>query len=66
MPGGHRTMVNIDFPTASSIPPISIMNPEPARAAVTPRETTGSVNPGHKPAAPSGAAAADPIWTPGR
>ena len=26
---GPRKMVNIDFPTAASIPPISIMNPEP-------------------------------------
>jgi hypothetical protein len=26
---GPRKMVNIDFPSASSIPPISIMNPEP-------------------------------------
>ena len=26
---GQRKMVNIDFPTAASIPPVSIMNPEP-------------------------------------
>lgn len=65
-PGGHRAVVNIDFPTASSIPPISIMNPEPARTPMAPHETTGSANPGHRPAAPPGATAADPVWTPGR
>jgi len=39
---GQRKMVNIDFPTAASIPPVSIMNPEP----------------GTKPSPPVGAAAA--------
>jgi len=39
---GQRKMVNIDFPTAASIPPVSIMNPEP----------------GTKPSPPAGAAAA--------
>ncbi len=28
-PGQHKVLVNIDFPTAASIPPVSIMNPEP-------------------------------------
>src|SRR5580692_3544349 len=42
-PGPHK-MVNIDFPTAASIPPVSIMNPEP----------------GTKPAPASAAAAANP------
>lgn len=28
-PGQHKVSVNIDFPSAASIPPISIMNPEP-------------------------------------
>jgi hypothetical protein len=28
-PGQHKVVVNIDFPTAASIPPVSIMNPEP-------------------------------------
>ncbi len=41
---GPRKMVNIDFPTAASIPPVSIMNPEP----------------GTKPAPASAAAAANP------
>jgi hypothetical protein len=27
--GQHKVVVNIDFPTAASIPPVSIMNPEP-------------------------------------
>src|ERR1700726_4056560 len=31
---GSRTAVNIDFPTPASIPPISIMNPEPTGAPV--------------------------------
>jgi len=30
-PGGRKVTVNIDFPTAASIPPVSIMNPEPNR-----------------------------------
>ena len=29
-PGQRKVVVNIDFPTAASIPPVSIMNPEPA------------------------------------
>src|ERR1700719_984897 len=41
---GPRKTVNIDFPTAASIPPVSIMNPEP----------------GTKPAPASAAAAANP------
>ena len=28
-PGQRKVMVDIDFPTAASIPPVSIMNPEP-------------------------------------
>ena len=39
--GSHKVLVNIDFPTAASIPPISIMNPEP----------TGRVPPGVNAAA---------------
>lgn len=30
-PAQHKVLVNIDFPTAASIPPVSIMNPEPER-----------------------------------
>jgi len=29
VPGPHKVLVDIDFPTASSIPAVSIMNPEP-------------------------------------
>lgn len=42
-PQGTHKMVNIDFPTAASIPPVSIMNPEP----------TGPVLPGVAAAAAS-------------
>jgi hypothetical protein len=28
-PGQHKVVVNIDFPTSASIPPVSIMSPEP-------------------------------------
>jgi len=41
-PGQRKVLVNIDFPTAASIPPVSIMNPEP----------------GTKPSPPAGTAAA--------
>jgi hypothetical protein len=61
-PGPHK-MVNIDFPTAASIPPVSIMNPEPgtkptpagaAAAAANPNSTapaaaTASAPPSKKP-----------------
>jgi hypothetical protein len=51
-----RKMVNIDFPTADSIPPISIMNPEPvgkgapaAAAAADPNPPPAAAPPGRKP-----------------
>jgi hypothetical protein len=50
-PGRHK--VNIDFPSAASIPPISIMNPEP--------KTSPAAEAAHK--RPS-AAQTDPVWTP--
>ena len=43
--------VNIDFPSAASIPPISIMTPEPK---------TSSAEEGKRPSA----ARTDPVWTP--
>jgi hypothetical protein len=43
-PGQRKVVVNIDFPTAASIPPVSIMNPEP----------------GTKPSPPAGAGTANP------
>ena len=45
---GQRKMVNIDFPTAASIPPVSIMNPEPgtkptpAAASAADRKSDGA------------------------
>ncbi len=58
--GKRKVSVNIDFPTAASIPPISIMNPEPKgpgdRAA--PNNTEAARR------APG--AQADPVWTPGQ
>lgn len=56
--GKRKVSVNIDFPTAASIPPVSIMNPEPKgpadRAAANSTEVTRRA-PG---------AQADPVWTP--
>lgn len=49
----RKVSVNIDFPSAASIPPISIMNPEP--------KTPVSPDPAHKR---EGAAQTDPVWTP--
>jgi hypothetical protein len=46
-----RHKVNIDFPSAASIPPISIMTPEPK---------TSPVDEGKRPRA----AQTDPVWTP--
>jgi hypothetical protein len=74
-PGPHK-LVNIDFPTSASIPPISIMNPEPkgpapgATAAADPnahaapaarsRKQAGNAPPQAVPAPP-----VDPVWNPG-
>ncbi len=66
-------MVNIDFPTAASIPPVSIMNPEPSRPAgaagaaaepnAHPRPTSKSRKPAGK-SAPQTAAAPAPEAAP--
>lgn len=54
-PGKRRLPVDIDFPTAASIPPISIMNPEPK----------GSANPeAARKDKPSARNSVDPVWTP--
>lgn len=53
-PGRRKVPLDIDFPTAASIPPISIMNPE-KRTAPEPRAASVS---GHEPAQ------TDPVWTP--
>lgn len=75
-PGKRKAMVNIDFPNADSIPPVSIMNPEPngpAGANADPRkraEKPAAAREARQPAAVAPAAAApdqgnsDPVWTP--
>jgi hypothetical protein len=64
--GPRKSVVNIDFPSAASIPPISIMNPEPkgpvlpgaAAAAANPNpSTSSSQRHAHKPSAPNPSAA---------
>lgn len=55
----RKVPVNIDFPTAASIPPISIMNPEPK----TPVERQATGNP-EAARGRAGTARADPVWTP--
>jgi hypothetical protein len=74
-PAPHK-IVNIDFPSAASIPAVSIMNPEPtgpvvpgaaAAAAANPNPSPASQPPSrhaHKPPANAAAAAAPPS-TPG-
>jgi hypothetical protein len=52
-PAKRKVSVDIDFPSAASIPPISIMNPEP--------KTPVSPDPAHKR---ESAAQTDPVWTP--
>jgi hypothetical protein len=62
--GKRKTLVNIDFPSAASIPPVSIMNPEPkatasseaARKRAEKPETQNAVDPVWHPAAPAQAA----------
>ncbi len=52
-PGRRKVSVNIDFPSAASIPPISIMNPEP--------KGPSGAEPARKGAS---TAQTDPVWTP--
>ncbi len=79
-PGKHKVTVNIDFPNADSIPPISIMNPEPggpaelhgAGANSEPRKR--AEKPAEKPSVAhevrqsggggSEPVSTDPVWTP--
>jgi hypothetical protein len=42
---GPRKMVNIDFPTAASIPAVSIMNPEPGTKAAPAAAAASAANP---------------------
>jgi hypothetical protein len=53
---GQRKMVNIDFPTAASIPPVSIMNPEPGTKPTPAAASAANPN----PAAPVAATASAP------
>jgi hypothetical protein len=55
---GPRKMVNIDFPTAASIPPVSIMNPEPGTKATPAGAAASTANP--NPPAPAAATASAP------
>jgi hypothetical protein len=61
-PGSHKVAVNIDFPSAASIPAISIMNPEPKGPAV-PHPTTSARAGKPVSPAPEGAKV-DPVWAP--
>jgi hypothetical protein len=70
-PGKHKVVVNIDFPSAASIPPISIMNPEPKgpatpHAAGAPVNTEAARSRNGKPGPQVGADGpkVDPVWTP--
>jgi hypothetical protein len=53
-PGPRKSPVNIDFPTASSIPPVSIMNPEPKGPVLPGVAAAAAANP-NPPAAASAA-----------
>ncbi len=48
-----RRLVNIDFPTSASIPPISIMNPEPTGPVLPGVAAAAAANPNGTPAAAS-------------
>jgi hypothetical protein len=55
---GPRKMVNIDFPTAASIPPVSIMNPEPGTKPTPAAAASSAASP--NPPAPAAATAVAP------
>jgi hypothetical protein len=55
---GPRKMVNIDFPTAASIPAVSIMNPEPGTKPTPAGAAASAANP--NPPAPAAATASAP------
>jgi hypothetical protein len=67
---GKHKVVNIDFPSATSIPPISIMNPEPRgpatpHAAGAPAKTEGARAVTTKPGSPGPEGPkVDPVWMP--
>ena len=56
-PGPRKVVVNIDFPTAASIPPVSIMNPEPGTKPTPSPASAAAANPSPQtPAAPTASA----------
>jgi hypothetical protein len=57
-PGQRKVVVNIDFPTAASIPPVSIMNPEPGTKPTPAGAASSAANP--NPPAPAAATASAP------
>ena len=74
---GPRKMVNIDFPSAASIPAVSIMNPEPAAPTLPGAAPAATAGPNPAPAAhrsrkqsgpntaqsaPASAGSVEPIW----
>lgn len=78
--GQRKTVVNIDFPSAASIPPVSIMKPEPKGPILPGQAAAAAANPnpepprqGRKPAAVPAAASprpaaeatqVEPVWSP--
>jgi hypothetical protein len=44
-PPGPRKLVNIDFPTSASIPPVNIMNPEPSGPVLPGAAAAAAANP---------------------
>lgn len=52
-PAGPHKPVNIDFPTASSIPAVSIMNPEPSGPVLPGVAAAAAANPNPQAAAPA-------------
>ena len=52
-PPGPRKLVNIDFPSAASIPPVSIMNPEPTGPVLPGVAAAAAANPNPQSSAPA-------------
>jgi hypothetical protein len=78
--GQKKVLIDADFPSAASIPAVSIMNPEPrtappsvaaanarAPAPARPNRKPAASSPGPTLASPGGAlpAPVDPVWAPG-
>jgi hypothetical protein len=76
--GQKKVVIDADFPSAASIPAVSIMNPEPktlppsvaaaanahAPAPARPNRKQAATSPGPTLASPGGAPPADPVWVP--